>query len=105
MAQSCDVYFYQLGLKVGLERWSKFAAACGLGASMGLDLPNEAGGLIPTKVFYDQRYGKGRWSSGVLLNLSIGQGEILMTPLQMASFMAEQGYGNLSDFRGMAHEN
>lgn len=93
MAQSCDVYFYQLGLKVGLERWSKCATACGLGAPLGLDLANEAGGLIPTRAFYDQRYGRKKWSTGVLLNLSIGQGEILVTPLQMASFIAAVANG------------
>jgi len=93
MAQSCDVYFYQLGLKLQLDRWSKFATACGFGAPMKLDLPNEAGGLIPTRAFYDQRYGKGKWSTGILLNLSIGQGEILVTPLQIASFMAAVANG------------
>jgi penicillin-binding protein 2 len=93
MAQSCDVYFYQLGLKLGLDRWSKFAGACGLGVPVGLDLSNEAEGLIPSREFYDHRYGKGKWSTGVLLNLSIGQGEILVTPLQMACFMAALGNG------------
>ena len=93
MAQSCDVYFYQLGLKLQLDRWSKFATACGFGAPLKLDLPNETGGLIPTRAFYDRRYGKGKWSTGILLNLSIGQGEILVTPLQMASFMAAVANG------------
>ena len=93
MAQSCDVYFYQLGLKLGLERWSKFAAACGLGYPLGLDLPNEAEGLIPSEEFYNRRYGRGKWSTGVLLNLSIGQGEILVTPLQMACLMATLANG------------
>lgn len=93
MAQSCDVYFYQLGLKLGLERWSKFAAACGLGMPLGLDIPNEAGGLIPSKDFFNRRYGRGKWSTGVLLNLSIGQGEVLVTPLQMACLMAALANG------------
>jgi penicillin-binding protein 2 len=95
MAQSCDVYFYQLGLKLGLDRWSKFSAACGFGAPLRLDLPNEAGGLIPTRAFYDRRFGKGKWSTGILLNLSIGQGEILMTPLQLATFMAAVANGGI----------
>ncbi len=93
MAQSCDVYFYQLGLKVGLDRWSKFASQCGLGVPLKVDLPDEAAGLIPSRSFYDQRYGKGKWSIGVLLNLSIGQGEILTTPLQLACFIAAVANG------------
>jgi penicillin-binding protein 2 len=93
MARSCDVYFYQLGLKLGLDRWSKIASQCGLGTALELDLPNEAGGLIPSRSYYDQRYGKRKWTIGVLLNLSIGQGEILVTPLQLACFMAAVANG------------
>ncbi len=95
VAQSCDVYFYQLGLKIGLERWSEFAADCGFGVPLGLDLPNETGGLIPDRAFYDRRYGKRKWSPGVLLNLSIGQGENLVTPLQMACFTAAIANGGI----------
>ncbi|MCK4597697.1 penicillin-binding protein 2 [bacterium] len=95
VAQSCDVYFYQLGLKIGLEHWSEFAADCGFGVPLGLDLPNETGGLIPDQAFYDRRYGKRKWSPGVLLNLSIGQGENLVTPLQMACFTAAIANGGI----------
>lgn len=93
MAQSCDVYFYQLGREMELDRWSRFATECGLGKALGLDLPDETGGLIPHSSFYNKRYGKGKWTKGVLLNLSIGQGEILATPLQMASLMAAVANG------------
>ena len=95
VAQSCDVYFYQLGLKIGLEHWSEFAADCGFGVPLGLDLPNETGGLIPDQAFFDRRYGKRKWSPGVLLNLSIGQGENLVTPLQMACFTAAIANGGI----------
>jgi penicillin-binding protein 2 len=88
IAQSCDVYFYQLGLKLGLDRWSDYAAGCALGHPLGLDLGGEAGGLVPTREYFDNRYGKKNWGPGVLLNLVIGQGENLWTPLQAAEIMA-----------------
>jgi penicillin-binding protein 2 len=93
MAQSCDVYFYQAGLRLGLKRWSDFALECGFGAPTGLDLGGESGGLIPTEDYYNERYGRGKWTRGLLLNLAIGQGEILVTPLQIAVFMGALANG------------
>jgi len=84
--QSCDVYFYQLGLKVGLEEWSRYAKLCGFGERMGVDLPDEMKGLVPTLEYYNKKYGEGEWVKNLVINLSIGQGEILVTPLQLASF-------------------
>ena len=84
--QSCDVYFYQLGLKVGLERWSRYAQLCGFGKKTGIDLPDEAKGLVPTVEYYNKKYGKGEWVKNLVINLAIGQGEILCTPLQLAVF-------------------
>lgn len=86
---SCDVYFYQMGLRVGLDRLETTARALGLGARTGVDLPQERGGLMPSPAWYDRRWGAGRWRKGVLLNLAIGQGEILVTPLQLALVAAE----------------
>jgi len=91
IAQSCDVYFYQLGLKVGLDRWSDFISRCGLGKPLGVDLAGEAQGLVPNRKFFNDHYGGRNWGPGVLLNLVIGQGENLATPLQMASLMAAMG--------------
>lgn len=92
--QSCDVYFYQLGLQMGLEEYYRYSQACGFGKKTGVDLPLEAAGNTPNKEWYDNRIGKGKWTQGVLLNLAIGQGEILATPLQLAQFycgMANNG--------------
>jgi penicillin-binding protein 2 len=86
IVQSCDVYFYQLGLKVGLERWSHYAKLCGFGEQMGVDLPEEAKGFIPSPEYYNKKYGKGEWVKNLVINLAIGQGEVLVTPLQLASF-------------------
>ncbi len=89
LQHSCDVYFYQLGLRVGLVGLEQTARALGLGARTGVDLPQEAKGLIPSPAYYDQRWGAGKWRSGLLLNLGIGQGELLLTPLQLALLAAE----------------
>lgn len=86
IAQSCDVFFYQLGYKLGLDEFSRFSKACGFGHKTGIDLPQEAAGNVPDKEWYDKRYGERRWTQAVLLNLGIGQGEILTTPLQLAQF-------------------
>jgi penicillin-binding protein 2 len=95
LAQSCDVYFYQLGPKVGLDRWSDFVTRCGLGKTLGVDLAGEARGLVPDRDYFNDQYGGRNWGPGVLLNLSIGQGENLVTPLQMASLMAAVGNGGV----------
>lgn len=86
---SCNTYFYQMGLKLGLEELIRFGRAWGFDEKTGIDLPNEAEGLFPTSPgWYDERYGQGKWGSGVVLNLSIGQGEVAVTPLKMAQFVA-----------------
>ncbi len=89
LQHSCDVYFYQLGLKLGLSNLEQTARAFGLGARTGVDLPQESRGLIPNNAYYDRRWGVGKWRSGLLLNLAIGQGELLLTPLQLALVAAE----------------
>ena len=86
IVQSCDSYFYQLGNRIGLEGILDGARMLGFSAVTGTDLPNEARGFVPDIEWYDRRYGKGGWGKGVALNLSIGQGELLVTPLQLAAF-------------------
>lgn len=83
---SCNVYFYKLGLKIGLDFWSKYSKMLGFGSKTGIDLPNENKGLVPTRDFFDRVYGKYGWTRGNLANLAIGQGELLVTPLQLAQF-------------------
>jgi penicillin-binding protein 2 len=86
--QSCDVYMYQLGLKLGIDKLSEYFDLCGFGKPTGIDLPNEAVGLNPNSAYYDSRYGENKWTRALVLNNSIGQGEILVTPLQLAQFFA-----------------
>ena len=95
IAYSCDVYFYQLGLSTGLDELSRTALEFGFGSPTGIDLPGENRGFVPTKAWYIAHYKGNRWPRGVVLNLSIGQGEMLVTPLQLAlsyTAIANNGY-------------
>ncbi|MEA1964338.1 MAG: penicillin-binding protein 2 [Candidatus Aerophobetes bacterium] len=93
LVQSCDVFFYQLGLKTGIEKIIRFAHLFGLGESTGIDLPGESRGLLPTPSWKLKNKGE-KWWRGDTANLSIGQGYILVTPIQMfrvASAVANGG--------------
>jgi penicillin-binding protein 2 len=86
--RSCDVYFYQLGVREGLNAWSKMAVGCRFGQKTEIDLPGELSGLAPSQEYFDRRYGHAGWTKYLVVNLSIGQGEVLVTPLQMAALYA-----------------
>ncbi|MEW6511156.1 MAG: penicillin-binding protein 2 [Bacteroidota bacterium] len=88
LQKSCNVYFYQLMLKVGLDTWSKYGDELGFGRLTGIDIYEENPGLLPTAAYLDRRYGRGGWTRGFLPNLGIGQGEIGVTPLQMTVYAA-----------------
>ena len=94
MAQSCDVYFYQVGLAVGVDRLAWYAKAFGLGTPTGIQLTNESGGLIPTAAWKLKRTGE-PWQEGETLSLAIGQGFNLTTPLQMAGLVAAVANGGV----------
>jgi len=68
--------------------WREAAMKFGIGKALGIDLPGEKDGLLPTADYYTKRYGNDRWGSGFNISLSIGQGEMGITPLQMANIMA-----------------
>ena len=87
MAQSCDVYFYQVGIELGVNRIAKYALALGLGRKLGFDVNVERPGLVPTEE-WKQRVHKESWLAGETPSISIGQGYNLMTPLQMASLFS-----------------
>lgn len=92
LAQSCDVYFYQVGEALGVDRLAKYAKALGLGGITGVDLDREARGLVPTKAWKRRRFGQ-PWQGGETLSISIGQGFNLVTPLQMALLAGAVGNG------------
>lgn len=82
LAESCDVYFYQVGQKLGVDRLAWYAKACGLGSPTGINLDHEARGLVPTAAWKKRRTGV-TWQRGETLLVAIGQGYNLVTPLQM----------------------
>ncbi|MBI3189159.1 MAG: penicillin-binding protein 2 [Ignavibacteriales bacterium] len=84
--RSCNVFFYQLMLKVGFERWTEYGTQFGFGKKTMIDIFEEDPGLLPSTDYFDKVYGKRKWTKGYLISLSIGQGEVGVSPLQMASY-------------------
>ena len=87
IAQSCDVYFYDLARRVGVDGIAAMARRFGLGATLGLDLPGEQPGLVPTSQWKRETLGE-PWQKGETLVIGIGQGYMLATPLQLAIMTA-----------------
>jgi penicillin-binding protein 2 len=85
--KSCDVYFYQLGLRIGIQNMLAGGVSLRMREKSGIDLPNEKQPLWPfAKEYFDRKYGTSGWSQGVLLSLAIGQGENSQTVANMARF-------------------
>jgi penicillin-binding protein 2 len=91
---SCNTFFYQLGLKVGADRISRYAEMFGLGRPTGIALSGEKLGLVPSPQWARARLGR-PWHSGDTVNVSIGQGQVLVTPLQVARMMAAVANGGI----------
>ncbi|HSG81110.1 MAG TPA: penicillin-binding protein 2 [Gemmatimonadota bacterium] len=90
--ESCDVYFYQLGLKISLVELLAGAPEFGLNQPTGIDLPSDISGAFPPDTaYYTRRYGPSGWTNSVVLNLAIGQGEDAQSPLKMAQIFAALG--------------
>ena len=87
IVQSCDVYFYNVIQKINLNDLAEYAKRFGFGLVTNIDLPSEMKGRMPNRQFMNKIHGRWGWSLGALLNISIGQGEILVTPLQMVSYI------------------
>jgi penicillin-binding protein 2 len=87
LRESCDVYFYKLGEQVGVDHIAETAKKFMLGSPLGIGLAHEKGGMIPTAEWKLKRFGK-RWYRGETLPVAIGQGYVLMTPIQLASMIA-----------------
>ncbi len=85
--KSCNSFFYQLIFKIGLDNLHEYAKRFKVGVKTGIDIFEETGGLIPNTKYYEKTFGK-NWPQGVLVSLGIGQGEISLTPLQLAFYTA-----------------
>lgn len=103
ITNSCNPYFFNVlrkmlnkgvtndpfsDTRVGLAEWNKHINSFGFGSQLGIDLPNEKGGLIPTPAYYDRAYSNRPWKFSNIYSIAIGEGENLVVPLQMANFAA-----------------
>jgi penicillin-binding protein 2 len=92
LTQSCDTWFYQVGIKTGADPIIAWAQKMGFGRRTGIPLASEADGRVPTQEYMKKVYGR-KFLDGDVANFSIGQGDLLVTPLQMAEAMAAVGNG------------
>ena len=92
--QSCDIFFYNLGIRLGIDRISYFASKFGLGRKTGIDLPSEEPGLMPSEDWV-QRVFHRKWYPGETVSVAIGQGAITTTPLQLARLIGGIASGGL----------
>jgi penicillin-binding protein 2 len=87
LADSCNVYFYHLGQKIGIDTIHKYGEMFGLGRTTGIDLPGEAPGLLPSSAWKRERY-REPWYPGDTISVAIGQGLLATTPLQAATMIS-----------------
>jgi penicillin-binding protein 2 len=87
LVESCDVYFYRMGQKVGIDTISKYAKRLGLGRKTGIQLGDEEQGLIPDKAWKLKRW-KDPWQEGETLSVAVGQSFVLITPIQIVRFIS-----------------
>jgi penicillin-binding protein 2 len=110
ITHSCNPYFWNVlrrmlnkgvsnnpfdDTRVGLTEWNKHITSFGFGKPLGIDLPNEKGGLVPSPAYYDRAYGGRPWKFSNIYSIAIGEGENMVVPLQMANFaatIANKGY-------------
>ncbi|KAK3604959.1 hypothetical protein CHS0354_000623 [Potamilus streckersoni] len=88
IAVSCNVFFYNLILKLGFKRWTEYGRLFGFGKKTGIDVPHEKTAVIPSREYFNKKYGVGKWTDGYLISLVIGQGEIITTPLQIINYIS-----------------
>ena len=86
--KSCNTFFFNLILKNGFERWTKYGSLFGFGKKTGIDIYEETSGILPSIEYYNKIYGINRWTKGYIVSLGVGQGELGVTPLQMAVYVA-----------------
>ena len=87
LVESCDVYFYTIGKRLGIDKIAQYAKLFGMGRESGLALGNEKNGLVPTKEWKMRRWGV-PWQTGETISCSIGQSFFLATPIQMATLIS-----------------
>lgn len=84
LRESCDTFFYEMGMRLGVDKIARYARMFGLGAKTGVELANEKDGLVPTEAYKEQRFNE-PWQAGETPSIAIGQGFDLVTPAQLAA--------------------
>lgn len=92
IAQSCDVYFYNVGNRLGIDRIAHYADLAGVGRKTGIDLPNETGGTMPSTK-WKMRFARQKWFAGETISVAIGQGAVTVSPLQIVAAIGGLGAG------------
>jgi penicillin-binding protein 2 len=92
VVESCDIYFYNVGARLGVETLGRYAEDCGFGRPTGIDLPGEKAGLVPTEAWKRDRVGV-RWYAGETISMAIGQSYLLVTPIQLLNLMSAVANG------------
>lgn len=110
IVQSCDIYFYNVGKGLGIDRISYYATKLGLGRKTGIDLPAEENGLMPSEEWVERVYHR-KWYAGETISVAIGQGAVTATPLQLARLIGGVAMGGvfkqphlIKDARNVAEE-
>lgn len=93
LAHSCNVYFYELGQKLGIDKIHEYGAILGLGARTGIDVPGEEPGILPSQAWKQQAH-RERWYPGDTISVAIGQGFLAVTPIQMATMISAVANGD-----------
>lgn len=101
---SCDVYFYTLGKLLGIDKIAYYADHLGLGSKTGIDLPGEEPGLIPTPEWVEKRF-RHKWYAGETISVAIGQGAVVVTPLQIARTIGGIAWGGVFHRPHLAFRN
>ena len=87
LVQSCNVYFFNVIQNIPLNDWAEMCRQFGFGERTGIDLPSESSGNVPDEKYFNKRFGEKGWTTGLKLNLAIGQGEALVTPIQLLTYI------------------
>lgn len=90
---SCNTFYYQLMMEMDVDTWHDWALKFGFGQRIPIDLTDQRAGLIPDSSYFDRTYGRNRWTAGYTINLSIGQGDMVVTPIQLARYAAALANG------------